>query len=284
MKPDLPAEAGAFHPPDGFLAIAERLEAGGFEAWGVGGAIRDAHMGVDRADWDIATDARPAQVRGLFPRTVPLGIEHGTVGVIAGDGTMYEVTTFRRDVETDGRHAVVEFAESIDEDLSRRDFTINAVAWRPATGELRDPFRGLADLDRGVLRAVGDPEQRFAEDYLRVLRGLRFAGRYISRSTHARENPCRKRSRGSAVFPPNASARNCSSRLPARTPRTCSSSTRPRERSKPGCQNWPRPPGTIHAGGLRSVLSMPFRNIGPCSAWPDSFSSFPGTNRRSRTR
>jgi tRNA nucleotidyltransferase (CCA-adding enzyme) len=169
---------GRLHPPSGFIAITDKLEAAGFEAWAVGGAIRDALIGEDRADWDIATDALPEQVRGVFSRTVPLGIEHGTVGVIAPDGAMYEVTTFRRDVETDGRHAVVEFADSIDEDLSRRDFTINALAWRPATDELRDPFSGAGDLDQRILRAVGDPAERFAEDYLRVLRGLRFAGRF----------------------------------------------------------------------------------------------------------
>ncbi len=135
-------------------------------------------MGHSRADWDLATDARPAQVRELFRRTVPLGVEHGTLGVLASDGAMYEVTTFRLDVETDGRHAVVEFADSIDDDLGRRDFTINAVAWRPATEELRDPFGGRADLEYRVLRAVGEPAQRFAEDYLRVLRGLRFVGRF----------------------------------------------------------------------------------------------------------
>jgi tRNA nucleotidyltransferase (CCA-adding enzyme) len=165
-------------PPEGFRTICDRLESAGFEAWGVGGAIRDALRGVERADWDIATNAGPEQVRGLFRRTVPLGIEHGTVGVVSPDGSMYEVTTFRRDVTTDGRHAVVEFAKSIEEDLSRRDFTINAVAWRPATGDVVDPHGGREDLDRGILRAVGNPAERFAEDYLRVLRGLRFAGRY----------------------------------------------------------------------------------------------------------
>ena len=165
-------------PPEGFRTICDRLESAGFEAWGVGGAIRDALLGVERADWDIATRARPEQVRGLFRRTVPLGIEHGTVGVISPDEAMYEVTTFRRDVATDGRHAVVEFADSIDEDLARRDFTINAVAWRPATGEFRDPHGGREDLERRILRAVGNPADRFTEDYLRVLRGLRFAGRY----------------------------------------------------------------------------------------------------------
>ncbi|HWV56799.1 MAG TPA: hypothetical protein VNZ57_04950, partial [Longimicrobiales bacterium] len=90
----------------------------------------------------------------------------------------YEVTTFRRDVETFGRHAVVEFADTVDDDLARRDFTCNALAWHPLTGELRDPFGGEADLRAGVLRTVGRPEDRFAEDYLRVLRALRFAGQF----------------------------------------------------------------------------------------------------------
>lgn len=169
---------GDFHPPAGFREVAETLESRGYEAWAVGGAVRDELLGHSRADWDLATDARPADLRRIFRRTVPIGIEHGTVGVVASDGIMYEVTTFRRDVETDGRHAVIEFADSIDEDLARRDFTINALAWRPMTDELRDPYGGVADLESGVLRAVGDPTRRFAEDYLRVLRGLRFAGRF----------------------------------------------------------------------------------------------------------
>ncbi len=140
--------------------------------------MRDAVLGRPRSDWDLATGATPDEVRHLFRRTVPLGIEHGTVGVIASDDSMYEVTTFRLDVETDGRHAVVRFAESVDEDLARRDFTINAIAWRPATDELRDPYGGQRDLAAGRLQAVGDAARRFAEDYLRVLRGLRFAGVY----------------------------------------------------------------------------------------------------------
>ncbi|MGD8495817.1 MAG: CCA tRNA nucleotidyltransferase [Gemmatimonadales bacterium] len=165
-------------PPATFRALAEKLEETGYQAWAVGGAIRDRLLGIDRGDWDLATDARPHEVRHLFHRTIPLGIEHGTVGVLQDDGTVYEVTTFRRDIETDGRHAVVEFADTIDDDLARRDFTINAIAWRPATGELRDPWGGRDDLEAGILRAVGEPAERFAEDYLRVLRALRFAGRY----------------------------------------------------------------------------------------------------------
>jgi tRNA nucleotidyltransferase (CCA-adding enzyme) len=165
-------------PPEAVLEIARRLEEAGYETWAVGGAVRDAVLGQRRGDWDLATRAEPKRVRRLFRRTVPLGIEHGTVGVIGSDGVMYEVTTFRRDVETFGRHAVVEFAETIEEDLARRDFTINALAWHPLTGELRDPYGGLEDLRAGRLRTVGRAEDRFAEDYLRVLRALRFAGHF----------------------------------------------------------------------------------------------------------
>ena len=171
-------EAPDFRPPEAVREIAEALEARGFQAWAVGGAVRDERLGNHRADWDLATDARPEDVRRVFGRTVPIGIEHGTVGVLASDGEMYEVTTFRRDVETDGRHAVVEFADRIEDDLGRRDFTINALAWRPATGDLVDPYAGREDMDASLLRAVGEPADRFAEDRLRVLRGLRFAGRF----------------------------------------------------------------------------------------------------------
>ena len=160
--------------------IAARLEEAGFETWTVGGAIRDALLGDDmsNAEWDIATAAPPQQVRKLFRRTVPVGIEHGTVGVLDEHGRMHEVTTFRRDVETTGRHAVVQFGVSLEDDLARRDFTINAIAYHPLRDELRDPFDGERDMQRRALRTVGDARARFAEDYLRVLRGLRFAGRY----------------------------------------------------------------------------------------------------------
>ncbi len=158
--------------------IVRKLEGAGFETWAVGGAVRDALLGIPGGDWDLATRARPGEVRRVFRRTVPLGIEHGTVGVLSDEGVMYEVTTFRRDVETDGRHAVVAFADSLEEDLARRDFTVNAVAWHPLREELRDPLGGLADLERQILRAVGTPAQRFAEDRLRILRALRFASRF----------------------------------------------------------------------------------------------------------
>lgn len=158
--------------------ITRKLEGAGFETWAVGGAVRDAVLGRPSEDWDLATRATPAEMRRLFRRTVPLGVEHGTVGILSEDGVMYEVTTFRRDVETDGRHAVVAFADTVEEDLARRDFTINALAWHPIQERMLDPFDGLSDLERGYLRAVGEPGERFAEDRLRVLRAFRFASRF----------------------------------------------------------------------------------------------------------
>ena len=165
-------------PPGAVLWIARRLERAGYETWAVGGAVRDYLLGMPADDWDLATRAPPAEVQRLFRRTIPIGVDHGTVGVLSGDGVLYEVTTFRRDVETTGRHAVVEFAETLDEDLARRDFTINAIAWHPLREVFRDPFEGRADLEHGLLRTVGSPSERFAEDYLRILRALRFAGTY----------------------------------------------------------------------------------------------------------
>ena len=158
--------------------IVRTLEDSGFETWAVGGAVRDALAGIPSGDWDLTTRATPRQVRHLFRRTVPLGVDHGTVGVLAKDGNLYEVTTFRRDVETTGRHAVVSFAKTLDEDLARRDFTINAVAWHPIRNVFHDPHGGATDLQRRVVRTVGPPRERFAEDYLRILRALRFAGRF----------------------------------------------------------------------------------------------------------
>ena len=166
------------NPPPTVRKIAARLTEAGFETWCVGGAVRDALLGHAHADWDLATAATPTEVRSLFSRTVPHGIEFGTVGVLDKHGIMHEVTTFRRDVQHDGRHAVVEYGVSLDDDLARRDFTINAIAYSPASGELRDPFGGQEDLKRGIVRAVGDPSARMVEDRLRALRAFRFAGRF----------------------------------------------------------------------------------------------------------
>lgn len=164
--------------PAAVLDILRRLEDAGYETWCVGGAVRDALLGNPQQDVDLATAATPAAVRKLFKRTIPVGIEHGTVGVLDDAGTLHEVTTFRRDVSTDGRHAVVEFGVSLDDDLARRDFTINAIAYHPLTHAWRDPFDGRGDLERRLVRAVGLPRDRFREDRLRILRALRFAARF----------------------------------------------------------------------------------------------------------
>ncbi len=158
--------------------VVRTLEGAGFDTWAVGGAVRDALLGQPVTEWDFATRARPREVRKVFRRTVPVGVDHGTVGVLGGSGVMYEVTTFRRDVIPMGRRAQVEFAERIEDDLSRRDFTFNALAWHPVREEFLDLFGGLDDLTNGILRTVGHAEERFREDYLRVLRALRFAGRF----------------------------------------------------------------------------------------------------------
>jgi len=163
--------------PEEVLDIARVLERAGFEAWCVGGAVRDALLGDPHMDYDIATSARPEEVLRLFPRTVPVGLRFGTVGVLDRNRQLHEVTTFRRDIETDGRHAVVQYGVSLEDDLARRDFTINALAYHPLREEWRDPFNGVEDLSRHVVRAVGDASQRFREDYLRILRGLRFSAR-----------------------------------------------------------------------------------------------------------
>ena len=164
-------------PPE-VVEIAASLEKAGFETWCVGGALRDRLLDHPTVKVDLATAATPDQVLNLFPRTVAVGIKYGTVGVLDRHRVLHEVTTFRRDVATDGRHAVVEYGVSLEEDLARRDFTINALAYHPLRREWRDPFGGAADLGRRVLRAVGDPGGRFAEDYLRILRAFRFAARF----------------------------------------------------------------------------------------------------------
>ena len=166
------------HPPAGVTELVSTLEKAGFETWCVGGAVRDGLMGRVHLDWDLATAATPEQVQRLFRRTIPVGIKFGTVGVLDRAGRMHEVTTFRRDLETDGRHAVVHFGASLDEDLARRDFTINAIAYSPTRDLIHDPFDGQGDLERRILRTVGTPADRMREDRLRALRALRFATRF----------------------------------------------------------------------------------------------------------
>ena len=180
---------GSFPPrldiPREVLNIAKKLEEAGYETWCVGGAIRDTLLGAPHNDFDLTTAAPPPEVQKLFKRTVPVGIEHGTVAVLDTHNQPHEVTTFRKDIKTDGRHAVVEFGVSLIDDLARRDFTINAIAYHPLKHEWRDPFEGAADLEKKLIRSVGDPNWRFQEDYLRILRALRFSARFEFR-IHAR--------------------------------------------------------------------------------------------------
>jgi tRNA nucleotidyltransferase (CCA-adding enzyme) len=169
---------GPLEIPEPILEIARTLEGAGFEAWCVGGTLRDTLLGYPQSDYDIATTAMPEQVQALFPKTIGVGIKYGTVGVLDRKRELHEVTTFRRDVATDGRHAVVAFGVALEDDLARRDFTINAIAYHPLRHEWRDPFGGARDLESRLVRAVGDPAERFREDYLRILRALRFAARF----------------------------------------------------------------------------------------------------------
>lgn len=166
------------HP--GTQALCAALEAGGHRALFVGGCVRNALLGVPVADVDIATDALPEIVTDLAVRAsfrvVPTGIEHGTVTVIA-EGIPHEVTTFRRDVETDGRRAVVAFSRDVAEDAARRDFTMNAL-YADARGRVVDPLGGLPDLVARRVRFVGDAHLRIREDYLRILRFFRFHAHY----------------------------------------------------------------------------------------------------------
>jgi len=161
--------------PADVLGIVARLRDAGWRAWLVGGAVRDVLRGEAAADWDVATDAPPQQLLVVFPGAVPTGLQHGTVTVVVGE-RHYEVTTLRGETTySDGRRPdAVHFVGDITADLARRDFTVNAIAVEPATGALIDPFGGRADLAAKVLRAVGDPTQRFAEDGLRALRAARF--------------------------------------------------------------------------------------------------------------
>jgi poly(A) polymerase len=166
------------HP--GTVAVCAAIEGAGFQSLFVGGCVRDALLDRPVGDIDIATDARPEQVIGLAKsaglRAIPTGIDHGTITVVA-DGLAHEITTFRADLETDGRHATVGFSDDVATDAARRDFTMNALYATPR-GDVVDPLGGLPDLKARRLRFVGDPAQRIGEDYLRILRFFRFFAWY----------------------------------------------------------------------------------------------------------
>lgn len=165
--------------PQNVCKIIETLEQNGYEAFVVGGCVRDSLLGLPPKDWDICTSATPDEVKNCMNcKTIDTGIKHGTVTVVV-DNTAYEVTTYR--VEggyTDSRHPdTVWFVTDIEQDLSRRDFTINAMAYNPKMG-LVDPHGGMADLQNKIISCVGNPDERFSEDALRILRALRFASVY----------------------------------------------------------------------------------------------------------
>lgn len=168
------------HLPEHILHLINMLESRGYEAWAVGGCVRDSLLGITPHDFDLCSCALPEQIQAVFSdhQLVLAGLKHGTVGVVTGEGVV-EITTFRTEGDyADARHpGWVRFVSSIDEDLGRRDFTVNAMAYSPARG-YRDPFGGQEDLKCKILRCVGDPETRFREDALRILRGARFAARF----------------------------------------------------------------------------------------------------------
>lgn len=166
--------------PPSIVDVARKLHDAGHSAVVVGGAVRDALLGLPASDWDLATSATPAEVQRIFSHTIPTGIEHGTVTVMAPDpdhpkGVPVEVTTFRGEGDyVDGRRpSSVRFLRDLQEDLARRDFTVNAIAWNPIAETLSDPFGGLDDLRAGLIRAVGNAEERFLEDGLRTMRAVR---------------------------------------------------------------------------------------------------------------
>lgn len=162
--------------PADVLELCKTLRQHGKRGWVVGGCVRDLLRGKPPSDWDVATDARPAEVKRFFRKVIDTGIAHGTVTVLLG-GTPYEVTTLRGEgAYTDGRRPdSVEFTDDITLDLARRDFTLNAIAIDPVDGQIIDPWGGQRDLEERTIRAVGDPRERFGEDGLRVLRAARFA-------------------------------------------------------------------------------------------------------------
>ena len=165
---------------EGAASLLDRLHAAGHAAYAVGGCVRDSLLGLVPHDWDLCTSATPAEVLALFgeEHCIPTGLQHGTV-TIKSHGNLYETTTFRTEgAYSDGRHPdAVHFVPDVKEDLARRDFTINAMAYSAEEG-LIDPFGGRADLAAGIVRAVGEPERRFEEDALRILRLYRFAARF----------------------------------------------------------------------------------------------------------
>ena len=211
MKIQIPAAA---------QEIVEKLCEHGYEAYLVGGCVRDMLLGREPGDWDITTSAKPEEVKAVFRRTVDTGIKHGTVTVMMGKEG-YEVTTFRIDGDyTDGRHPdSVTFTPDLIEDLKRRDFTINAMAYNRDRG-LVDAFGGRKDLEDGVIRCVGAAEERFTEDALRILRAIRFSAQLGFEIEEHTENAIKKTCSQSGPCKPGAGsggAYKASYKPPSRT-------------------------------------------------------------------
>lgn len=167
------------HKKELAISIAKILNNKGFQAYFAGGCVRDSIMGIEPLDYDIATDAEPSVVMELFPKTFPIGVQYGVILVLK-DGMPFEVTTFRRDGRyIDGRHPeTVGFSKTPQEDVKRRDFTINGLLYDPLKDNILDYVNGREDIKNGIIRAIGDPFERFNEDKLRLMRAVRFACRY----------------------------------------------------------------------------------------------------------
>ena len=189
-------------PPRYVKQVLITLQSRGFLAYLVGGCVRDMILGVHPQDWDVCTSALPDEVRGLFPHTAPTGIRHGTVTVLIHSHSV-EVTTFRSDGSyADHRHPeAVSFVGDLTSDLARRDFTMNAIAL-PPDGLIADPFGGVEDIEKGIIRCVGEPERRYEEDALRMFRALRFSARLgFSLEEETRAGIYRKASLAAALSP-----------------------------------------------------------------------------------
>ena len=203
-------------PPEP-LELMGRLEAAGEECWVVGGCVRDSLRGVQPADWDMTTSAAPERMLQIFAgeHLITAGLRHGTVGVVR-QGRVYEITTYR--VESgmlDHRHPDhLFFTKDVQDDLARRDFTVNAMAYHPQRG-LLDCFGGEQDLQKGIIRCVGQPALRFTEDALRILRALRFVAvlgtRYLRVWRSKQYLPHSKRRNSCRISPPSASGASCKS-------------------------------------------------------------------------
>ena len=258
-------------PPKYVIHILKTLEGAGYHAVLAGGCVRDTILGRRPNDWDIATSAPPDAVQRLFARTVPTGIRHGTVTVLYGGGKC-EVTTWRVEgAYSDHRRPdSVEFTPSLAEDLARRDFTINAMAM-DVRGELTDPFGGRADLERGIIRCVGEPRARFAEDALRMLRAVRFAAKLgfeLDGATLAAALECAPpsapRTRYAACSRRRAATTSGRSLTGASSPATCAPALPVRGARSQGCRSAPGSRTGARSWSAAGILCRPANSSRAC--------------------